>query len=30
MLETHSRRFAGQTYCQPCFAIRETGQIKEE
>ena len=30
VLETHSRRFAGVTLCQPCFTRREIGQIKEE
>jgi formylmethanofuran dehydrogenase subunit E len=30
VLETHSRRFAGQTYCQPCFTRCERGQNKEE
>lgn len=30
MLETHSRRFAGQIYCQPCFMGRAAGEIKED
>jgi hypothetical protein len=29
MLETHSRRFAGQIYYQPCFMVRAAGEIKE-
>jgi formylmethanofuran dehydrogenase subunit E len=30
MLESCSRRFAGKTLCQPCFAACEAGYVKEE